>query len=67
MTATVWILEDCPPHDTSTFLGAYATEALAEEAASRQTYRDYVTYWEEEVVTELPPADPPKRGYQVIP
>ena len=63
----VWLVEDCPPYETSSFIGVYATEELANEAAARQQYRDFVAVWDEEVLTELPPVKPSKRPYQVIP
>ena len=63
----VWIVEDCPPYESSDFIGVYATEQLANAARARQQYQDWVAVWDEDVVTELPPAAPPKPPYQVIP
>ena len=65
----VWLVEDCPPYEPGSFIGVYATEELANEAKAREQYPDWVSVWEEDVVTELPPRLPPhaKSPYQVIP
>ena len=63
----VWIVEECPPYEESGFIGVYATEELANEAARRLQYREYIVVWDEDVVIELPPAAPVKPPYQVIP
>ena len=63
----VWVVEECVPYEQGRFIGVYATEELAKEAAARELYQDYMVFWAEEVVTELPPREPSKSPYQVIP
>jgi len=63
----VWLVEECPPYEAGTLIGVYATEELANEAAARQRYGDFIAVWDEDVLTELPPREPVKPPYQVIP
>jgi hypothetical protein len=70
----VWLAEYQPAYEPGRLLGVFATKELAEQAKAREVAKpDYppaasdVYVWAEDVVTELPPVDPPKRPYQVIP
>lgn len=63
----VWLVEDYRPYEPGHLFGVCATEELAMELAARQKYKDWVTVYDMDVLTELPPAEPVKPAYQVIP
>jgi hypothetical protein len=63
----VWLVEDCPPYEAGHLFGVCATEELANELAARQQYQDWIAVYSEDVLTELPPREPVKQLYQVIP
>ena len=66
----VWCLIDVSPYEGVNFVAVYATEELAKEAAAREQFPGDFDVWEEDVLTELPPAPPrppAKRPYQPIP
>lgn len=62
----VWLVVD--PCDEGHLYGVYATEELAKEVARREAgHLTSIAVWDEEVVTELPPAPQARPTYQVIP
>ena len=39
----VWVVEESPPYESSMIIGIYATKELADTAATKELYADYIT------------------------
>lgn len=63
----VWIVEENWGFEPGEIIGVCATSELADELRARQQIPGNYGVRDEDVLTELPPAEPVKPAYQVIP